>query len=479
MEEKIKKTILVLALAIISFLGYRLRIANYSQIPLPGESQDEYSFSWVGLSLIRVGCPIGISGIEGYPNYDYRYINVDRIFQNTAAGNPQVINSPWFDHPPVLGLITGGFAYLKGARVFEDTGTFLIRKPMIIIGSLAIILVFLVTLRLYGSLLTALIAALIYSTSPIIVVSSRMVQAENAIVIPLMLSLWSILSYRKTGKELWLWLAAISSGIATLFKLSAFFIFIANTLYLLITSKEKRQYIHEIVITITVALSFLSLFFFYGATYDFKTFTNILKSNSQRFYGIGPNAIFTLITTSKITNLKYLTDGWLLAGWISYMLLFLKHYIARRKLQGHDLLLMSHITSFLATYILFGSEHYGWYRIPSYPLLTISLARIIYLSIQKTEYFLIGLLLLLLPIGVSISKIISIEEFQKYAPLWRWSWFIVIIFGIIMKKKNLQKHPVISRISNIVIIALFLASIHLNIKEFFFINTISHWYNSN
>jgi 4-amino-4-deoxy-L-arabinose transferase-like glycosyltransferase len=480
MEENVKKTAFLFALAIISFLGYRLRIANYSQIPLPGESQDEYSFSWVGLSLIRAGYPIGISGIEGYPNYDYRYINVDRIFQNTAAGNPQMINSPWFDHPPVLGLITGGFAYLKGARVFEDTGVFLIRKPMIMIGSLAVVLIFLVALRLYGSFLTALITALIYSTSPLIVVSSRMVQAENAIVIPLMLSLWFIFSYRKTGKELWLWLAAISSGSATLFKLSALFIFTANALYLLITSKDKKQYLHEIAIIMAVTLSFLSLFFIYGIIYDFRTFTNILKSNSQRFYGIGPNAIFTLITTSKITNLKYLTDGWLLAGWISYMLLFLKHRIVGRKLQGYDLLLISYITSFLATYIFFGSEHYGWYRIPSYPLLIISLARMIYLSIQKTEYFLIGLFLLLLPIGVGISKIVSIEEFQKYALLWRWGWFIIIIFGIIMKKKNLQKsHPVISRISNIVIIALFLVSIHLNIKEFFFINITSHWYSSN
>jgi len=39
------------------------------------------------------------------------------------------INYPWFDHPPLMGLLTGGWAYLKGARIFEDTTTSIIRKP--------------------------------------------------------------------------------------------------------------------------------------------------------------------------------------------------------------------------------------------------------------------------------------------------------------------------------------------------------------
>jgi len=479
--KTIKIIIIGISIALTSLLGYRLRITNYDKIPFPGESQDEYSFSWVGLSLIRTGYPVGISGIRGYSKYDYRYVNVDRIFQGTAGGNPQLINSPWFDHPPVLGLITGGFAYLKGARVFEDTGVFLIRKPMIAAGFLSIILVFLVSLKLYNFLI-ALIATLIYSTSPLIIISSRMVQAENAIVILLLLSILFVHFYRKTEKRLWLWIANITAGSALLFKLSGVFIILGNSIYLLITSKNKNNCFQEILITITTAFSFLSIFFVYGAIYDFRTFLKILQSNSQRFYGIGANSFYTLITTSKITNLKYLTDGWQLAGWISYMLLLANYCIAKntkRKLQEHDLLLMSYTTSFLAIYILFGSEHYGWYRIPSYPLLTISLARMIYLSIQKNEHFLMGLLLLLLPTGIGISRIVSIEEFQKYAPCWRWVWFITIILGIILKKDNLQKnHSIVTKIPKIIPIILFLVSIYLNLKELFLINTLSYWYHS-
>lgn len=155
---------------------------------------DEYSFSWVGLSLIQLGKPIGISGIPGYLVNDYRYINVDQVFQTTAKGNVFSINTPWFDHPPLLGLVSGGYAHLKGAQVFEDAQITLIRKPMLAIGVLSVLLLFIFLKVIFGYL-EALIGSVIYATSPPAIISSRMVQAENLLIPFFLISLLLIFYY--------------------------------------------------------------------------------------------------------------------------------------------------------------------------------------------------------------------------------------------------------------------------------------------
>jgi len=129
-----KKTLLgiFVALIIVLVFAYRLRIDGFATVPFPGESTDEYSNAWVGMSLIELGYPVGISGMPVYPNLSFRYINTDRIYSsNTVMGNTLPIASPWFDHPPLMGVVTGGFAYLRGARVFEDAAVAIIRKPVI------------------------------------------------------------------------------------------------------------------------------------------------------------------------------------------------------------------------------------------------------------------------------------------------------------------------------------------------------------
>jgi len=191
----------ILSIVILIFIlggAYFLRLYDYDKIPFPGESMDEYSFSWVGLSLIKIGLPMGSSGIGGYKSYDYRYINVDQVFRTTAKGNAFSINSPWFDHPPVLGLVTGGYAYLKGAQVFEDMQTSLIRKPMVIIGVLSVLLLFLYLKTLFGYW-EAFFGSLIYAVSPPAIIASRMVQAEN-LLIPIFSTTNGLCLYPKTVK---------------------------------------------------------------------------------------------------------------------------------------------------------------------------------------------------------------------------------------------------------------------------------------
>ena len=83
------KLIVFLMVLVLAFI---VRKKNFAEIPVPGQSVDEYSYSWVGLSLIETGMPVGISGIGGYKNSLPRYVNVDRFFQVVSTGDPLIIN---------------------------------------------------------------------------------------------------------------------------------------------------------------------------------------------------------------------------------------------------------------------------------------------------------------------------------------------------------------------------------------------------
>src|SRR5512137_2234014 len=106
--EFLKKEWLIITLLFaIVLLGNALREFSYAQVPNPGETRDEYSFGWLGLSLIIDKYPIAWSGISAYKTSDLVRINVDHIFDSNPNQSLFPINKPWFDHPPGFGLFVG------------------------------------------------------------------------------------------------------------------------------------------------------------------------------------------------------------------------------------------------------------------------------------------------------------------------------------------------------------------------------------
>ena len=184
-KGKLKYLLIALCVAGVLFVGNGLREYSYSEVPNPGETNDEYSFAWLGMSLLSDGYPIAWSGIPGYKTTDYKRINVDGIFDDRPEKPDFPINSPWFDHPPLFGLVTGGYAYFKGIRDFADASVIIIRRPMLKIAALTSFLIFILGWKLLGWV-KGLLASLLYSTIPLVVISSRLALAENG-YIPLFL----------------------------------------------------------------------------------------------------------------------------------------------------------------------------------------------------------------------------------------------------------------------------------------------------
>src|SRR4030065_2698458 len=175
----------IILLAAIVILGNTLREFSYAEVPNPGETRDEYSFGWLGISLLKDRFPVAWSGIKAYGSSDYQKINVDHIFDKDEYLPLFPINKPCFYHPPVFGLLVGGYAYAKGVRTFQDASVIILRRPVLKLGIATTILVFILANLLFGKGV-AILSSLLYSTVPTIVISSRLALAETG-YIPLFL----------------------------------------------------------------------------------------------------------------------------------------------------------------------------------------------------------------------------------------------------------------------------------------------------
>lgn len=457
---KFKTIINIFVFILIVFTGYHLRIKNYSQIPLPGQSMDEYSNSWVGLSLIRLGYPVGMSGMLGYGGNDTRYINVDRVFQSTANGNPFYLNYPWFDHPPLMGLVTGGYAYLKGARVFEDTVASVIRKPVIGLSILTLVLTIILGYVLYDKK-TALTAGLLYATIPLFVIQSRFVQAENGMVVFFILSLILLSLFVRKQKYHYLFFSAIFAGIGTLFKLSGISAYLSAITIILLQTKPRPVLIREVFFYLAIALPITSLFVIYGAVLGWSTFTNVLSDNSSRFYGLGMAAIQNLWLETRVTHGKTLTDHWPMVFWFAFFL----YLQSKRKLE--ELIVPVGIITYLVTYLFFGSWPYGWYTIPFWPLLTLVFSRFLLTPHKSNFHLFISSLLLIIPITQTLTRFIDIRSFQSFANPWRLFITLFITATFFVSARFASK---ITKYSHLWIFGLLIVAVYLNIR---FLNLIN------
>jgi 4-amino-4-deoxy-L-arabinose transferase-like glycosyltransferase len=318
-------------------------------------------------------------------------------------------------------------------------------------------------------LLTAMVGGLIYATTPLIVLSGRMIQAENAIIPCLLACMVGISLYFKTKKDYWLLATAVVAGIATLFKLTGMvchlFVFLA---LLKNSNKNIKTFWKDFGFFLAISLPISFLYVVYGAVYGLENFKNILFSNYNRFYGIGPNSLIELIRNQRLTQHKFLPEVSIISGWIIFLGLITK----KHKNIGTVLVIWS-ILAYLIIYIFFGSQPYGWYAFPFWPMLIMMLAIFLTDGLKKGKNLIVIFFLLMMILGDNISRLVGIFDFQPYADYWRFGVsgiFIVLIVLTILKFKN--KLPV-----KILLLLLLIAIICTNLIYLNRINIDFWWQN--
>ena len=457
-----KKIVEILLLILIILIGNNARSASYATVPQPGENSDEYAYAWAGLTLLTQGKPEAWTHFpDAYKNAKKEKVNVDHIFEKNPDFPEFTIVSPWFDNPPATGLITGGYAYLKGFRSLEEVSVITIRRPMLGIAILTTALLYVFASLVFNKK-TGMLAAFLYSIIPSIVISSRLALAENFMA-PLFLltAIFALLYLKSRDNKYWI-LACLIGSFSILFKISAVAIPLA---LFLIALKYGRNEKPNLLKRLFLSFSFAFIvYLLYGLVLGFDEFVQLAVQQSQRFYGASSEAFYQAFTQAKIT--KTLTDGWLNMAWVSALIVSFKHFRKNR----FRFINIIFIFSYLVVFLIFGSEAYGHYRIPFYPFLILSAAYVLMDVFQRPNIFLF-LTLMLLPFGTTLHRLIGVMEFQKYVSLFRYgilcAFFTYMLF--------LVRPKIGVWFVRLFMIMIFILTVYLSIKEIYFFN-IDKWY---
>jgi len=363
----------ILLVVFVLFIGLVLRLHNYSIYPQRGATSDEYSYSFLGVSLLTKHVPISWSAVSGYKN------RTDLTIKNLYFP----IVSPYFDHPPLNGLLVGGWALFFGQDTFTKIELSTIRLVPIALSMISSFLVFLLGLRLYN-FKTALWALLIYSTTVIFVMNGRVVLAENLLTPILLGTIYLFLNFKKNMTFKKTMIIGILGGLAFWTKELGIVVFL-SMLYLFVSEKIKIKFIIPLI---AFFIAFVSLYVGYGVYYDWEVFKTVLSIQSDRV--VGPETLLYLTSTPIIINKLYY-DGWYFLGFISFFLSFLDY----RK--NRFLLIPAFIYFLLMLFSLTEKGEMGWYLIPLFPFMALFTANFLVEGLEKKNW---SIFLLLIFVGL-------------------------------------------------------------------------------
>lgn len=399
-----------LIVILILVLGLFLKLYRYTQYPQRGATSDEFSYAFLGLSLLNTGVPSSWSHFSAYTN---RY---DLTINDTYF--PMV--SPYFDHPPLFGLLVGAWSKLRNESTFSHVSLSTIRLVPIVLSSISAIFMYLFMRQLYGKV-TAFLALAIYSIGTIFVMHHRVVLAENLLTLLFLAALYFYERVKKRLTPHYAFVLGVLAGASFWTKETGVAIFVTFLTFLFI-SKTKPKLI--IAFTATFFLFLLGLIA-YGNVYDGALFWKIAGLQYAR--DIGPQTLWYLLSTPVIVN-KVFHDGWYFFGFLSlFALLRNKRYLSiTMPFAFYFLLLMVSLTK---------EGQSGWYVIPLFPFMAMASAVTIVESVNQASWFFVVFLIV---VGMFLVEQLFLPTFGL-APVQMRVLMVLILFPVIFLMNNKRK----------------------------------------
>ena len=332
-------------------MGFLLRFHNYTVWPRLGATFDEYAWTWQGMNIIQHGVP---SSWSPHPQYTDAK---DITYQKTHFR----IVKPFLEHPPLFGIFAGGFALLSGANDMYDLTINHIRPLALILGTISMLLVYLLTKNIYDRK-TAILGTILYATIPTIVVGSRILQNENFLIPCFLLTLYVTSKYIRSKKKRYRNLILLLCFGLVLTKIP--WIAVGISIFGIFLFYKKYT---DALLVFAAVISGLAAFAVYGYYYDWNLFINLWKLQANR-YDLAFSSIFALFQKPYLVD-RFYTDGWIYFGWFAFVLLLVKDI---RK----NIFIIAPVLSYFLIFMagIPDEAGHGWYRYPFYPFLIISIA---------------------------------------------------------------------------------------------------------
>jgi hypothetical protein len=353
-----------LALGAILILAATLRFHDYALVPFHHETADEYQHAWEGWHLLHEGSP------RAWSTFPDRY-PVDQTLDFRWFGDRYVLVRPYFDHPPLFSLPVGLVCSLAGARHFLECSLPVMRLVPILLSLLGVVLLDRLA-RAYGaSEQAALLAALVYATLPIIVVSHRLVKAESLLALLFMGAILMVLRHERTAATRDIVLAGVLCGLSLWTKATG----AAVPAVVLIMMTARRRY-RGALLVLAVAAVFFAAYLAYAWAYDFEIFLKVIQAQATTKW-VSLEAVNDLLGGKVVV--KYFGRGWYL-----WLLLCAGLAALRRE---RALLLPVAVYAIVVALTADYRVIYGWYRIPLYPFLCVAAGLALEEMIREADLF--------------------------------------------------------------------------------------------
>lgn len=356
-----KHFIIITFLLILAFV---LRWHQYSMYPQRGATSDEYAFAFQGISMLTRGVPIAWSAIPLYKTVEH--LTIDGLYFPIVR--------PYFDHPPLFGLLVGVWSILSEERTFEAVRLGTIRMIPVILSTLSAFFLYLLAKKVYGPKI-AFWSLAIYATGTLFAVNSRIVVAESLLTLLSLLALFVVCVLPKKPPVWQLLLLGVICALAVLSKVLGVVVFFSVAAICFWRGLGIRRLIW---IAVPFVLG-LGVFYLYGRAYDEELFWVVQSYQGSR--SLGPNALWMLLTSPIIVNKVYY-DGWYFWGLFALGLACLD---AKRNM-------MVIIPALLYIVLLLASVNqsdvHGWYIIPLFPFLALAGGKFLWEAQQKLSFLL-------------------------------------------------------------------------------------------
>ena len=373
----------ILTVFTILLLSLILHLHQYTDYPQRGASSDEYTYSFMGISLLTHGVPSSWSNFTPYSAVKHYDLTINHLYF--------WIVEPYFDHPPLHGLLVGAWAMLNGENTFEKVQLSTIRLVPITLSVLTTFLIFILGKSQFGYA-TGIWAMLIYATSTIMVMNTRVVFAEN-LLSPLFLSaLYLYGQMKKSMSTKTALLLGLLCGLAFWTKVAGSIVFVTLCVLFL----YDRQKFKPILIVTSMMVLAVLLYVAYGMHYNAEVFWQILTIQSTRL--IGPDSLHLLMTKPVIVN-KVFYDGWYIVGFIAL-------FFTMVDTKKYKLIAIPGLLYLLSQVIAINREgESGWYMIVMYPFFALSLGVLAQEYLAKKNLF-----ITLISLFVGLSYILNFFE---------------------------------------------------------------------
>lgn len=405
-------------LGVVAVFGLLLRLIDYDRVPPFGVTQDEFFYPWAGMTLLTTGVPKAWSLFSVYPQAEVEY----------TWGIRYPLVSPWIEKPPLYVLLAGVWMLIAGVSDLFDVRLSTLRLLPIGISVCTIVLTGLLARTLFGNAV-GLLAAILYATTPTIVLANRVSVVEN-LMAPLIVASAYVFMVRR-------WNLLLLSGLLGLLNVTKN-IGISITFAIVGALAVQRDYRYALKV-LSIAMLFALIHPLMGFYFGWNLFTSVLKEYQHVHALAGlPELIGAIFRFPMIGHQwdRMFPDGPMLIG---YILLFSAPWWL-----GHARKVLVWIPfAYLGLLALLESggtqySYFGWHVYPVFPFLMILLSSVMYSAWKGLDFLQLEVLFVILGSSTVRFFLLLVPELQEI-----WQYILLLVIGLpgviaILQKRYLK-----------------------------------------